>query len=353
LIERILYIGDLNEYGRCFQRYRALLDLNYKVTGLSFVTEGDVPGISKAPNIFFRIANKIGYPPDETHINKKILEQTKNLKSDILWIDKGLMIHPDTLGKAKLINPTIKMCFFSEDDMFAPHNHSAYFKKCLPLYDLVFTAKAYNALPHELPKLGARRVVFIDQAYDVYAHRPMEVSQIDKDKFGADVGFIGTFEKNRAIKMLHLARNGIKVRIWGNNWASWMKKHPNLQVENQPLYGDKYSLAISATKINLCFLRKINRDLQTSRTFEIPACEGFMLAERTREHLRLFEEGKEADFFDNDNPQELLAKVQYYLAHEDKRKTIAQTGRKRCVASGYSHHDRLRYMLEQVEKLCL
>jgi len=353
LTRRILYIGDLNEYGRCFQRYRALLDLNYKVAGLSFIPEGNLPGISKAPNIFFRIANKLGYPPDNTNTNNEISDQTKNFKPDIIWIDKGLMIRPTTLRNVKLINPTAKVCFFSEDDMFAPHNHSTYFKKCLPLYDLVFTAKSYNALPDELPKLGARRVVFVDQAYDVCAHRPMEVSQKDKDKFGADVGFIGTFEKDRAMKMLHLAKNGIMVRIWGNNWESWMKKYPNLQVENQPLYGDEYALAISATKINLCFLRKINRDLQTSRTFEIPACEGFMLAERTREHLRLFEEGQEAEFFDNDDLQELLAKVQYYLAHEDKRKTIAQAGRKRCVANGYSHHDRLRYMLEQVEKLCL
>ena len=323
------------------------------MTRLSFVPEGYVPGISKNQNIFFRIANKLGYPPDTTDTNNEILDQTENLKPDIIWIDKGLMIRPVTLRNAKIMNPTTKVCFFSEDDMFAPHNQSAYFKKCLPLYDLVFTAKSYNTLPAELPKLGARRVVFVDQAYDVYAHRPMEVSQTDKDKFGADVGFIGTFEKDRAMTMLHLARNGIKVRVWGNNWESWMKKHSNLRVENQPLYEEKYALAISATKINLCFLRKINRDLQTSRTFEIPACEGFMLAERTREHLRLFEEGKEADFFDNDNPQELLAKVQYYLAHEDKRKTIAQAGRKRCVESGYSHHDRLQYMLEQVEKLCL
>jgi len=47
----------------------------------------------------------------------------------------------------------------------------------------------------------------------------------------------------------------------------------------------------------------------------------------------------------------LLAKVQYYLAHDDKRKNYRQAGRKRCVESGYSHHDRLQYMLEQVEKI--
>ena len=39
-----------------------------------------------------------------------------------------------------------------------------------------------------------------------------------------------------------------------------------------------------------------------------------MMAERTAEHLAMFEEGKEAAFFSNN--EELLDKCSYYLAHE-------------------------------------
>ncbi len=74
-----------------------------------------------------------------------------------------------------------------------------------------------------------------------------------------------------------------------------------------------------------------------------------MLAERTVEHQKLFDEGKEAVFFDINNPQELLEKVKYHLAHDEERKTIANAGRKRCTDGGYSHHDRLRYMVEQLQ----
>ena len=251
-----------------------------------------------------------------------------------------------------MIHPAIKLCFYSEDDMFARHNQSAYFKECLPIYDIIFTTKSYNTLPEELPSLGAKKVIFVNQAYDPYVHRPVNVTEADRDRYGSDVGFIGTFEEDRAKKMHFLAENGIRVRIWGNNWDNWVGVHSNLQAENRPLYGNDYAISISATKINLCFLRKLNRDLQTSRTMEIPACGGFMLAERTNEHLRLFEEGKEAEYFDINNSNELIEKVRYYLIHEYKRISIAKAGLKRCIRSGYSHHDRLKYMLEQVEKLC-
>ena len=257
------------------------------------------------------------------------------------------MIRPSTLKQAKKLQSALKIVSYTEDDMYARHNQSAYYRGCLPLYDVVFTTKSYNCNPDELPALGAKRVVFVDKAYDKHAHRPLPITDEDRERLGSDVGFIGTFEKDRAEKMLFLAENRIGVRIWGNGWSGWVNKHPNLMVENRPIYEDDYVKAICATKINLCFLRKINRDLQTDRTMEIPACGAFMLAERTDEHCRLFEEDREALYFDSD--EELLKKVRYYLEHEDERQAIAKAGWQRCLQSGYSHHERLRFMLKKIE----
>ena len=117
--------------------------------------------------------------------------------------------------------------------------------------------------------------------------------------------------------MLFLAKNNIKVRVWGNNWQKYQNKHPNLLVESRPVINDDFIRVINATRINLNFLRRANRDKHTSRSLEIPACQGFMLAERTDEHLQLFEEGKEAEFFDSQ--EELLSKIQSYLKNDNKR----------------------------------
>ncbi len=338
---KILFVGNLNPVGRSYQRKRVLEDIGHDVMAISWVPEGRT--FWHKPSLVSRVLWKIGIPLDLTSTNKRILQEIGAIHYDIVWIEKGNTIWPRTLRSVKKLSPTTQIVSYTEDDMFALHNSSWFYTWGLRHYDVVFTTKSYNCNQDELPALGAKRVVFVDKAYDRHAHRPVELTEKDRQNFGADVGFIGSYERDRAESMLFLAQNDISVRVWGTRWDRFPKSHPNLIMEYKPLYGEDYANGLCATRINLCFLRKMNRDLQTDRTMEIPACGTFMLAERTNEHLRLFKEDKEAVYFSSN--QELLKKVRYYLEHEDDRRAIALAGRQRCLSSCYSHHDRLEYML--------
>jgi spore maturation protein CgeB len=84
------------------------------------------------------------------------------------------------------------------------------------------------------------------------------------------------------------------------------------------------------------------RDETTTRTYEIPACAGFMLHEHTQELQRLFEEDKEVACFGSG--RELAEKIEFYLAHPEQRKAIASAGHARCVPA-YSYDHRVAQIL--------
>jgi spore maturation protein CgeB len=112
------------------------------------------------------------------------------------------------------------------------------------------------------------------------------------------------------------------------------------------LFGMSYAKAIQAARINVAIMSWSNRrevDETTTRTYEIPACGGFMLHERTPELLEVYEEGKEVAGFGS--PGELAEKIHYYLAHPAERDAIARAGHARCVPA-YSYDNRVREILD-------
>jgi hypothetical protein len=337
---RILYVGPLMQGFTSLQRLQALKELGHALTPINSAPNWVMANIR--PPLYYRIINKIAGPPDLARANRQIIHRVRQDKFDLVWVDKGLEIKPHTLRKIKQLRPETAIVGYSPDDMGSRHNQSRNFLACLPYYDLYCTTKTYNV--QELKDLGCSRVLFTGNAYDPHTHRPMDLSLEEQERLGGPVGFIGRYEDQRAQSIYFLARHGIPVGVWGDGWEeNCQLRHPNLLLKGPSIYGDDYARAICSFDICLGFLTKKNRDLQTTRSIEIPACGSFMLAERTGEHLSLFEEGKEAEFFETD--AELLEKVRYYLAHAEERKQIAQAGRERCLKSGYSYQQRLAEIL--------
>lgn len=294
----------------------------------------------------FLLGLPIGMPEDNKE-NDKIRTLIDTYHYDVVWIDKGWTIAPDTLRYIKSKQPDCKLISYSPDNMALRHNQSQQYLKCIPLYDLHITTKSY--ILEDMRQLGARRVEFVPKTYSAIFHFPRELSDDDVERIGGDVGFIGAWEKERCDSVCFLADNGICVRVWGDGrWNDYKNYSPNLTIEGRGLFNEDYSKAFKAFKISLCFLRKKNFDQQTSRTMEIPASGGFMLAERTAEHQMLFMEGREAEYFSTN--EELLNKCRYYLQHDAERQQIAEAGTARCKLSDYSNEGMVKKVIEMINK---
>jgi spore maturation protein CgeB len=333
---RIIYYGDLRPGSTSRHRFDALRRLTW--TGGLSIDSG--PGGWSA--LLDRLSQHLyrrGLPAgDRLHRtrNDLLVEAGLSIRPDVLWLDKPLDIRPESISRIRSASPRTLVVGYSPDDMGQRHNRSLLFDRLIDEFDLFLTTKTFGV--RELASMGCRRVVFIGNGYDRLAHAPIDLSPGEFAEWGSDVGFIGTYERERARSLTALAGQGFDVRVWGNGWGP-ARREGRLRIEGRPAEGKDFARVVAATKINLGFLRKLNRDMQTTRSIELPACGGFMLAERTDEHLALFDEGSEAEFFADD--AEMIAKCRHYLVDDSARRRIALGGRKRCVASGYSNDDRM------------
>lgn len=294
-----------------------------------------------ALTIFDRVLNKLKIPRDSNRLNKRIKRACVDFNPDLVFIVKGVLVKPKTLKFIQRCGA--KSVSWSNDDMYAWHNRSLWYTWSLRHYDLVVSQKSYNCNPGELPSLGAK-VLFQDKAIDTEIN--YRVKNCSAFNCVHEVVFIGSEEQDRLEHLQHLAFNGITVHVYG--WGETVKTnlYDNLIFHNQHLYGDDFNAALGCSKIALNFLRKMNRDLQTSRSIEIPAAGGFMLTERTIEHERLFTEGVEADYFSTKD--ELLDKVRYYLLHDSEREKIAKAGYNRVFKSDYTFTNRIAEILDKL-----
>jgi spore maturation protein CgeB len=136
------------------------------------------------------------------------------------------------------------------------------------------------------------------------------------------------------------------MRLYGGYWERYGELR---RFWHGFVLGRDYRLALGCAKIAPCLVRRANRDGHVMRTFEITACGSFMLAERTEEHLELFEEGKEMACFGS--PEELVDKVRYYLSHDKERQRIAEAGHRKATEARHTYQDRLERILQAVDSV--
>lgn len=332
---RILYIGQLYPGGTCLDRMRSLQRLGHEVTGF------DVSPFQSRFRLL-RSAQSRWYPSLLLNgLNESIVTCAHSLTDvRLVWIDKGVWIFPGTLQtlKDRLRCPLVH---YTPDSQLLI-NRSVHFTRGISLYDHLISTKTFEL--DDLGRLGAKHAVFAQQSYcpvRFLAPRP-------RAEFQCDVGFISDFKPNYGRVITNLVSAVPSIRVWGSHWQRAVKRGlaPAMVVVGDGLWGADYVDALSSFKIGLGLLSKYIPEQHTTRSFEIPAAGTFLLAERTAEHQRFFEEGREAEFFGSH--EELVSKARFYLTNNLARRRIAERGRERCHGSGYDTDTVLSKILREI-----
>lgn len=278
-----------------------------------------------------------------------LIKKVKENNLDFILVLKGWIIKPETLKKIRKEFPNIKIFNFNADNPFNTWHHgnsNSWIRKSIPLYDCYFIWGKF--LIPRLKEAGAKRVEYLPFGHDPQLHYPVKVSNQEKKYYGSDVVFTGAWDKEREKRIKNLLNYDLK--IWGRS-SHWKKASREIKKKWQAetSFGKEFSKICNASKINLNFVRKQNGSAHNMRTFEIPACSGFMLSIRTPEQQKFFKEGKEAEYFDS--PEELKKKIDYYLNHPEERVKIAEAGLKRASSYEYSYKARAEKILEVYNEL--
>ncbi len=335
---RILYYGVLR--GNSGSRFNGLKAPGHTVEAVFRGSKHLIEEVWKPLRALeWRVCNG----PTTWRINRMFLRKAREFRPEVVWVEKGRLVYPSTLRRIR--DATGALLVNSHPDNFMePHQRSRHYDRCIPLFDAIFTPREAHFQAYR--ERGARHVGKYWKGYAPELHFPEELTEEEEKKYRADVVFVGHHEENRGPTLSALCRAVPNMKIYGRFWRRCPRGlFPPGVVQYRQAPGHEYRKVLCGSKIAVQILSRWACDTQTSRSFEIPACGVMMLAERNGDHLACFEEDTEAVFFSTD--EELVDKAKFYLAHEELRRRIAQAGRRRCVESGYSNHERVRAMLEE------
>jgi spore maturation protein CgeB len=330
----VLFLGANG--GNALKRAHALKRLGHEVMAI------DPYSLFPFRNFIGKLIYYAGAPLIERYLKKRIAPIIKNRGFDVTFVDNGELIGRNVLSVLRKVSPLI--INYNNDDPFGNRDKKKWrlYLEAVPYYDLLAVVRSVNV--PEAYNRGAKKVLQVFMAVDEL-DGPREITPQDRLRLAHEILFIGTGMPERGPFLVALLEAGLPLAIYGNSWQKAPEWSTLKSVWQGPaIYGDDYIKAIQLAKISLGLLSKGNRDLHTTRTFEVPYCGGLFCAERTSEHLQLYQEDVEAVYWGD--VTECIQKCHKLLENEKMRRDIAEKGRIRCVKNGIFNESNLQKMLK-------
>ena len=278
--------------------------------------------------------------------NERLLSLAKKLQPDVVIVFKGMDIYPATLHQIKDMG--IKTVNYNPDhptQFFKRGSGNKNVSDAIPEYDLYATYS--EAIEQELNTLYPDvQTVVIPFGHDVETLPQKEV--VDTPDI-LRACFVGFADGERAAKLRMVAEQSVPLDVYGPNWTRFLGTASEIAV-HEAVHGKELQGILRSYRLQINLFRPHNSGSHNMRSMEVPASGGIMLAPRSAEHDRMFEEGVEAFFFDDD--EELIDKAKKILAlPRGAASSIRAAARQRCVSGGFSYRDRAAAFQKAIQEI--
>ncbi len=148
------------------------------------------------------------------------------------------------------------------------------------------------------------------------------------------------------IAVLNLLAEEHAVALWTSSDLEYANKNlVNVDIHPPVLAGKAASVVYAGSKINLHIALKGIEGGTSQRVLDVMGAGGFVLSSYCTETAELFEEDKEIVMYKS--PEELLEKVDYYLAHDRERRQIARAGYEKVIKC-YTYEKKMKELMDWV-----
>jgi spore maturation protein CgeB len=333
---KILFISNLNPRYENTNTYRlkAIEELGHEpifFDDRNFVLPG-------------RIRQRVAFLQDWDlcRLNRRMIEVAERVKPDICLAVGGYRILPETLVTLKRMGiPTL---LWTTDPPRTEFNHVV---ETAPLYDHVFCAgtEAIDILAGA----GRSDTVWLPFACDPDFHRPVELTDQDKQSYGRDVIFVGAFYPNRWEVLKELI--GLyDIGIWGPGWQQVIDHRNRDCIHASHLQYTEWVKMYNAAKIVIIIHYQdgaIPCFQASPKVFEVLACRSFVMSDSQKDVFRLFSSGKQLVCFND--VQDLKAKIDHFLNRDEERRMIAAAGYEEVIHK-HTYRHRLQSMLDHIRE---
>lgn len=290
-------------------------------------------------NILNKIVYRSGLSLILNKINKNLIQVFDEIKPDVVLIFKGMEVMESTLLYFKANNS--KLINYNPDHPFVFHSRGSgnnNVKKGIRHYDIYATYS--NVIKAELQETYNLHSYWLPFGFELNKNK---FKEFGNEKEIDEICFVGAPDKERTAFIKTIVESELPMNVYGPLWHKWLKPSKYLRIHNA-VYNDDLWRVLRKYRVQLNLLRPHNRNSHNMRSFEVPAVGGIMLAPRTDEHLKFFEEDKEAFYFQNQN--ECITRLRYLLKmNTNDIGIVRENARNRSIKSKYTYQNRTAQLI--------